>query len=297
MVVNSHYETLGVSTDSNEAEIKKAYRGLSLKYHPDRNNSEDAIDKIFKINEAYEVIGDVESRKVYDMQSNVQTCTDDPFADINNIFNMVFNGHIPPGIQVFHQNGPGTNCNIRTQTFRFNSQPVTINSEATITLAESYSGCVYNVIINREINNNNICLNETENLYVNIPPGIKSNEIINLNEKGNILNNIKGHINIKIIVKNDTLFIRDELDLIYNMKIKLKDSLCGFTQEIIHLNGKSMTLNCSTSDFVIYPGFKKTIPNLGMIQNNITGNLIIIFDVIFPKSLSKPQIDELNKVL
>jgi DnaJ-class molecular chaperone len=48
--MSNFYEILGVNNEANEAEIKKAYRQLSLKYHPDRNSSEEAVSKIQKIN-------------------------------------------------------------------------------------------------------------------------------------------------------------------------------------------------------------------------------------------------------
>ena len=64
----NHYEVLGVSKDAKETEIKKAYRSLSLKYHPDRNSSEEAITKIQEINEAYEILSDESKRNHYDME-------------------------------------------------------------------------------------------------------------------------------------------------------------------------------------------------------------------------------------
>ena len=48
------YEVLGVSSDANEMEIKKAYRSLSLKYHPDRNSDANAKEKFQEISDAYE---------------------------------------------------------------------------------------------------------------------------------------------------------------------------------------------------------------------------------------------------
>jgi DnaJ-class molecular chaperone len=66
------YEKLEIDKDASEAEIKKAYRSLSLKWHPDRNQGdEDEVkkaDKMFKdINEAYSVISDPEKRKRFDL--------------------------------------------------------------------------------------------------------------------------------------------------------------------------------------------------------------------------------------
>lgn len=62
-----YYEILGVSRDASQAEIKKAYRRLALKYHPDRNKSKEAEEKFKEISEAYAVLSDPEKRRLYDM--------------------------------------------------------------------------------------------------------------------------------------------------------------------------------------------------------------------------------------
>ncbi|MCA9820181.1 MAG: DnaJ domain-containing protein, partial [Nitrosarchaeum sp.] len=61
-----YYEVLGVSKSSSADEIKKQYRKLALKFHPDRNQSADAGEHFKEISEAYGVLSDPEKRKVYD---------------------------------------------------------------------------------------------------------------------------------------------------------------------------------------------------------------------------------------
>lgn len=68
MAKRDYYEILGISPNASSQEIKKAYRRLAVKYHPDKNrdNSKEAEEKFKEVSEAYKILSDVEKRKVYD---------------------------------------------------------------------------------------------------------------------------------------------------------------------------------------------------------------------------------------
>ena len=65
--MTNHYEVLGVSNSASQADIRRSFRYLALKYHPDKNkNSEESKQKFMKIVEAYEILSDEQARKNYD---------------------------------------------------------------------------------------------------------------------------------------------------------------------------------------------------------------------------------------
>jgi DnaJ-class molecular chaperone len=308
----NHYEVLGVSKDASEQDIKKSYRSLSLKYHPDRNSSEEATTKIQQVNEAYEILSDQAKRQQYDMEQAggipgfgmggmpfAHMNSMNEFNDINNIFNMMFGGGGMPGgpnIRVFHTGGPG--INIRTEfSHNFVQRPEPITKNIQITLEQSYNGCNFTLDIERMVIENNMRRSENETIHLSIPRGIDNDETIVLGDKGNSINGQRGELRLIVKVINNSEFRRNNLDLIFNKKISLKESLCGFVFEINHLNGKRLSLNNTTSPTVIKPNFKKVVPNMGMSKESSTGNLIIEFDVEFPDSLTDGQIQELRNIL
>ena len=88
------------------------------------------------------------------------------------------------------------------------------------------------------------------------------------------------------------------MNLIINKNITLKESLCGYNIVIQHIDGKKYKISF---DEIIKPGMSQSIPNLGMIRydngNKLSGNLIIIFNINFPSSLSNDQIETLRSIL
>jgi len=295
----NYYKILGVDENATESEIKKAYRSLSLKYHPDRTKNDPEKSRMFqKMNEAFEVLGDETRRKEYDMmRSNPFMNMGSQNMDIplNDIFSQFFGGMpFPPQgakIHVFH--GPGANFADISQM----QKPTPIIKTLNVTLEQSYTGCNLPLEIERWIIENGNKTFEQETLYITIPKGSDDNEIIILREKGNVLNeNAKGDVKIFIKITNDTSFKRSGLDLIFEKHISLKDALCGFSFQLKHINGKIYTLN-NSSGSIVTPEYQKLMPGMGMMRDQHTGNLVIHFHIDFPEKLTEDQMNKLREIL
>lgn len=303
----THYETLGVNSDATQDEIKKAYRKLSLKYHPDKSGDS---KKFQEINEAYQILGDVNERKNYDMKQsggNIFGGGGIPFHNNipEEILKRMFSGQngkggIPffsfegnnngmPNIKIF-RNGVPQNMNVQMK------KPVPIIKTIEITLEQSYNGVKIPFKLERWVLEDNIKRIEKETIYIDIPKGIDNNEIIIIRDKGNSISDTnKGDIKLFVKVTNNTEFVREGLNLILNKNITLKDALCGFNFMIKYFNNRKFTIR--NEDNVISPGFSKVIPDLGLKRDTHTGNLIIKFNVIFPENLDPEKIEKLKEIL
>jgi DnaJ-class molecular chaperone len=301
-----YYNILGVSRDASESEIKKAYRTLSLKYHPDRNSSEEAKTKMLEINAAYEVLGDEGKKQNYDMGGTgddegpggmggfpfgpggmsfsfggpfgpggggmgghpfAHMSSMNEFTDINDLLNMMGGGMSFGGPGFGGMGGP--NIRIFRGGVPVVQKPEPIRMEINITLEQAYFGVPeLSITIDRVVVVQHIQSQEQETMKIAIPAGINTNEAILLQDKGHVIQDkVKGDVHVIIKVQENTAFVREGMDLHFKKAISLKECLCGFSCEIPHINGKMLRLNHSGTSHVIKPGEKKTIPGFGMVKN------------------------------
>lgn len=323
----SYYTVLEVPPTASIDEIKKSYRKLSLKYHPDRNNGQpEMVAKFQQINEAYEVLGDEQKKEEYDMMQN------SPFAngrgDIDDLFSSIFGMHFggggggprmgpmgPMGMNMGQMGpmgmnmGPMGGISINGMPFGgpgirifrsgqpMHSKPAPIVKTIVINMNQVLEGAIIPVEIERWILENETKMFENETLYVTIPAGVDDNEIILLKEKGNFLDeSCIGDVKLFIKVENKTEYERHGLDLLFHKTITLKESLCGFQFELPYLNDKTFTINNNGGN-VIPAEYKKVIPKLGLTRDDRVGNLIIMFHVQFPEKLSLEQMTAIAAIL
>jgi DnaJ-class molecular chaperone len=285
---------------------------LSLQYHPDRNPDPEATEKYKAINEAHEILSDSQKREQYNMELQFGARGMPDEGGMNDIFNMMFGGGggfpgggFPggPNIRAFHVGGfPGGGMfpggGGIEQIFQQMSKPPPISKQISISLEQVYTGTTVQFDIEMTTIHNNTRIQETVNMTIVIPPGINENETLIISGKGNCgQNNNRGDIHISVKIENNTIFTRNDMDLIFTKHISLKESLCGFGFEITHLNGKSLNMNNSANPSIVKPNFKKVVPGLGMNKNNQTGNLIIELIIDFPDSLTEQQIEGLRNLL
>ena len=302
-----YYAILGVQPSATDVEIKKAYRELSFKYHPDKSVNASLTEKTenerkFKdVGEAYETLKDPQLRRQYDNR-NVNP--------LQNIFGEIFKQHGSfrnpqqhhPMMNIFDIINE-MNVQHHSEPFVFTTvyehpptQPCPIEMKIELTLEQAYTGIQLPIMIEREIRNGPSIHRESERIYITIPQGIDSGEIITISEKGCVNNGIKGDIKVQVVLKPHQAFERQGLNIIHRHTITFKESIVGFDFVLNHLDGTSFKLRSSRGN-VIQNLDEKIIKGKGVSRDGGVGDLIIVFKVSSPKELTEEQLSALETVL
>ena len=118
-----------------------------------------------------------------------------------------------------------------------------------------------------------------------------------IKEKGNMINErLKGDIKLFVKVENKTNMKREGTKFKIQKRYYFKTIINCFKFDIKHINGKTYTINNEGGN-IIPSNYIKEISNLGMTREDITGKLIIEFNVIFPEKLTDEQITKLREIL
>ncbi|PSM51689.1 co-chaperone-curved DNA binding protein A [Campylobacter blaseri] len=216
---DSLYETLGVSKDASTDEIKKAYRRLARKYHPDINKEPEAEAKFKEINGAYEILSDENKRRQYDMHGDSmfggQNFEDfarntQSMGDLNDILRSIFGGGFSSG--GFSSGGFSTG-------FGGFSENLDINARLSIDFDFAVLGG------EKEINISG------QRIKIKIPAGIRDGEKLRIKGKGKKSQQSSevGDIMLNIVVEPSSVYTADGDDLYKDIDIPLKTAWFGGT--------------------------------------------------------------------
>jgi len=262
------YTILNVSENDPIETIKRAYRKLSLIYHPDKNKDPTASHMFHKITDAFHMISNDNGRnkivnKVDPLDEKticVTPCENKEYIDIH------------------------------------------IYGEVDITLIQAYHGIVVPMTIQRDVRIGDKVRTEDVTIYVDIHRGVDNNEIVVCENMGNVIQSttygpdIYGNAKIRINVVNDTPFIRKGLDLIYKRDITLYDALNRINIVRTHIDGREIGVK-TKPNILLEQVTRQSIKKYGMVRGIHIGDLIVELIVKFPVDISSDALSELNNVL
>ncbi|KAM3842457.1 dnaJ homolog subfamily B member 5 [Diretmus argenteus] len=324
------YKVLGVSSDSNEDEIKKAYRKMALKFHPDKNSDADAEEKFKEIAEAYEILTDPKKRSIYDqygeeglrsgsgvtMAGHGSTPRTNVRGDAHTTFSSSFHGS--DHFDIFfgsdfdgkeedlfnpfsrftfsHVGGfPAHDGGLRRGRRRL--QRVAVMHDLLVTLEEVFHGCTKHMKITRSrLNPDGRSLrSEDKVLNVVVKKGWRAGTKITFPREGDETpNNTPADVTFVLKDKKHPQYKRDGSNIVYTAKITLKEALCGCTVNVPTLDNRMMPLPCSD---VIKPGAVRRLRGEGLPlpkSPSQRGDLVVEFQVLFPDRIP-PQSREIIK--
>jgi len=265
-----YYEVLEVNRNATDGDINTAYQERAMQWHPDRNlNKEQAAYNFKEVSQAFEVLSDPSKRSSYD-NYGYDVVARLKFQDPMHIFSNVFES-TPLGLAGI-------------------KEPPIVRDFA-LTLEELYHGVTKKFNITRHVySSDGTVTSSSRCAEIKVKAGWKAGTKITFHSEGDIHpGKIPSDIVFILKQKNHGHFKRVKDDLIYTAKITLKQALCGVKLNLTSLEGEQLTI--SVVDHVISPNFEKVIKGKGMpnSKTNTYGNLIVRFDIEFPKSLTKEQ--------
>ncbi len=297
MQYKDYYQILGVDKKATTEEIKRAYRKLAMKYHPDRNPGNKSAEEKFKeINEANEVLSDPKKRQRYDqLGSSYQDWqqrggSDGSFRwedwttaqgaggtrvnmnDLGDIFEeMGFSDFFN---SIFGGMGGAASGTRRAQSRT--AQPLIYETPVSINFQESYSG------------GERLFQVGDKKIEVKIPAGAKTGTRVRVAGAGPQQGNRKSDLHLVIDVKPDAHFERQGDDLLTETTIDLTTAVLGGEVPVTTPNGSVLLkIPAGTQPGQIFRLAGKGMPILR--QPGLFGNLLVKIKIQIPKNLSREQ--------
>jgi len=297
-----YYKILGLSKSASAKEIKKAYRKLAMKFHPDQNKGDKEAEAKFKdISEAYAVLSDPKKKKQYDMFGaegfQNRFSQEDIFRDFDfgSIFKEFGFGGRGRGQNIFGQRFGGTGqTNFRGEGSPFDSSFGNFGGqqrgvkgrdlvyELSLTLEEVFT--TTDKVISYQSGG------RQENVSVKVPAGISTGKKLRLSGKGEPggYGGPNGDLYIQLRVLDHPLFKRENDNLLLPMEIKFSEAAFGTEIEIPTIDKKRLRLK-------IPPGtqsnakFRMKGYGMPLMKGNGRGDVYVQVTIAVPKKLNKKQ--------
>lgn len=290
------YKILGVPKDASDADIKKAYRKLARKHHPDQNQSTGGSDRMFKdISEAYSVLSDPEERQQYDairaMGSGARFTAGGPggaaggagFEDVfGNLFGQSagrqrggFGGgsNLPPEFaDLFGGGGYSSGSG-----FPGYQAPPRKGADRTASTTISFAGSIRGTTIGlREPSG--------EVIDVRIPAGIRDGQKVRVRGKGQNGPAGSGDLMVTVNVKPHPFFQRDGDNIRVHVPVTFPEATLGAQIEVPTLDGEKVTVKVPAGT---PSGRTLRVKGRGVKTSKVTGDLLVTIDVVVPQNLNK----------
>jgi len=269
-----HYQILGIDRNASQDDIKRAYRGLASKHHPDKGGD---TGKFQEIQSAYATLSDPQKKEEYD-NPRPQFHGGGGFPQgFEDVFGQMFGGAHPFG----HMFNGGRNS----------PRNRTLNIQTTITLEEAFHG--KDMIANLQLPSG-----REQVLEIKIPAGIQDGMTLRLSEMGDdsVPNVPKGDIHLTIAILPHSVFTRQGDDLVKPVSINCIDAMLGKTVQISTIDNKLL-------DIKINPGTQQgqTLAAAGygmpkVNDNRFKGRLLLTINITIPTDLSETQKTLLSQI-
>lgn len=298
MEYKDYYKILGVTKNATQDEIKKAYRKLAVKFHPDKNKDDKKAEERFKeIGEAYEVLKDSEKRKKYDqLGANWKNYKDfgsnfGGFSqnfngnrqsyNFNRDFSDIFGSEEPSDFFKYFFGG-GFEPQWKNKR-RQQHKPELFTSVATISLEEAYAGATKIFGVNNR------------KIKINIKPGVKNGQKLRIRNK-----NLLGHDNAELIITinimpHPVFVVKNEKDMYCNVNVDVFTAILGGEITVPTLNGnKTINLPKYTDNGKVFRLKKLGMPDYS--GKNSSGDLYFTTILSIPKNLTQSQLEAIKAI-
>ena len=293
MSKRDYYDILGVSRSASNDELKKAYRKLAMKYHPDKNpDNQQAEDKFKEVTEAYSVLSDTEKRQMYDQFGHAGA--GQGFGGGG------FSGGFPGGVHPFGGGQGFDPQDIFNDLFgdqRRSRGPrprkgSDLRYTLTISLEEAFTGTEKQIAFIRQRKGRD----DTARLSVKIPAGVKQDQKLKLSQEGDsgVHGGSNGDLFVLIKIQEHSIFEREEDNLILNLPINFTEAILGTSLEIPTLSGSGklkIPPGCTSGQV-----FRLKGKGFAKINNYGHGDMLIKVMIDVPKELNQEQTDLLKKI-